>query len=222
MNKWFPASKIILTGNPVRKEIQQLAEGADLKAKALQHFGLSADKKTILVIGGSLGARTINLSIEQGLKNISDSGIQLLWQTGKEFFQQAKGDVETLNNPSIKAFAFIREMELAYSVADIVISRAGAIAISELCIAGKPSILVPSPNVAEDHQTKNAKSLADNQAALMVRDVDAQESLASTALATINDSSLLIKLSENILKRAKPMAIKEITNEIIGLMPKTT
>ena len=219
MDKWLPISKIVTTGNPVRKEIQKLAEGADLKAKAIQHFSLSAEKKTILVIGGSLGARTINLSIEKGLKNIADAGHQLLWQTGKLFFSQAKTDVETLNNPSIKAFAFIKEMDLAYSLADVVISRAGAIAISELCIAGKPSILVPSPNVAEDHQTKNAKALADKQAALMIRDVDAGQSLVDTALELIHNTSRLQMLSGNILKLAKPSAITEIANEITNLIP---
>ncbi len=220
MERWFPAAKVVLTGNPVRKEIQLLAEGADLRTKALNHFGLSAEKKTILVIGGSLGARTINMSIEGQLKAIKESGVQLLWQTGKSFYSQAKASVEKNNHQSVKAFAFIKEMDLAYAAADLVISRAGAIAISELCIAGKPSILVPSPNVAEDHQTKNAKALVEKQAAIMVKDSSANESLINEALELIYNTERLNTLHTNIANLAKPFAIAQITSEIISLLNK--
>ncbi|MEM9024370.1 MAG: undecaprenyldiphospho-muramoylpentapeptide beta-N-acetylglucosaminyltransferase, partial [Bacteroidota bacterium] len=153
MEKFFPKDKLILTGNPVRKEVVSL-EGK--RARALEHFGLRDDRPIILVVGGSLGARSINLAIRDGLDRITEQGVQLIWQTGKPFFEEAQLAVRDRDGHGIKAYDFITKMDLAYAAADLVISRAGAIAVSELCLTAKPCILVPYPYAAEDHQTKNA------------------------------------------------------------------
>ena len=215
MEKYFPAEKIILTGNPVRQDITRL-EGK--KEEALKFFGLDPTKKTILVIGGSLGARTINESMEAGLKDFAAGNIQLLWQTGKPFFLRAADAVLPFREKGISAFDFIQRMDLAYAAADAVISRAGASSVSELCLAAKPSILVPSPNVAEDHQSKNAKALVDRQAALLVKDSDACEWLVKVALELIQDSKQQEELKINIGKLALPDSADRIVEEIYNLV----
>lgn len=215
MESFFPAEKLVMTGNPVRKDIMEL-EGK--RRDALLHFGLTSEKKTILVIGGSLGARTINESIAGGLQQIADAGYQLIWQTGRAYYPQAQELEKPFAEAGIRAFDFIRQMDLAYAAADVVVSRAGALSISELCLAGKPSILVPSPNVAEDHQTKNAMSLVREQAALLVRDAEAQQKLIPAALELAGNEAEQQRLSQNILKLARPNAAIDIVNELLKLV----
>ncbi len=213
MDRFFPKEKIILTGNPVRKDI--MANQVD-KKEALSFFGLSAEKPVILSVGGSLGALTLNKSIHSGLTELADSGVQLIWQTGKGYAETATEAVAASKVPGFKALPFINRMDLAYAAADVVISRAGAIAISELCLKGKPSILVPSPNVAEDHQTRNALALVSTDAALMVRDNAAVENLVKTAVKLAGDKDTCTKLSTNIKKLAHPEAALEIARIIIN------
>ncbi|GAB3526825.1 undecaprenyldiphospho-muramoylpentapeptide beta-N-acetylglucosaminyltransferase [Pontibacter brevis] len=215
MEAFFPAEKLVLTGNPVRSDIMN----SQLKRQeALQHFGLIGEKKTILVIGGSLGARTINHSIAAGLEQILQAGYQLIWQTGKGYYAEAQALEEKYKAQDVRAFDFIKRMDLAYAAADIVISRAGALSISELCLAGKPAILVPSPNVAEDHQTKNAMALVQQNAAILVRDTEAAEKLVPAALKLAQDEQEQKRLRTNILKMARPNAAADIVNELIGLI----
>ncbi|WP_242928558.1 undecaprenyldiphospho-muramoylpentapeptide beta-N-acetylglucosaminyltransferase [Pontibacter vulgaris] len=215
MQAFFPADKMVLTGNPVRKDIM---DSHEKREEALQHFGLTSGKKTILVIGGSLGARTINQSIAAGLEQITKAGYQLIWQTGRMFYPQAQELAKPYAEMGVRAYDFIKRMDLAYAAADIVISRAGALSISELCLAGKPSVLVPSPNVAEDHQTKNAMALVQEHAAILVRDQEASQKLVQTALGLAQNEQEQKRLSENILKLARPNAAADIVNELIKLI----
>ena len=217
MEKYFPAEKIILTGNPVRQDITQL-EGK--RAEALKHFGLSETKKTLLVIGGSLGARTVNESMDGGLKTFSDGGVQVLWQTGKHYFPRAVDAVQPYSQNGLQAFEFIQRMDLAYAAADVVISRAGASSVSELCLASKASILVPSPNVAEDHQSKNARTLVDRKAALLVKDEDAREWLVKVAMELIHSDARQAELQKNIGQLALPGSADRIAEEIYALAMK--
>ncbi|MBO5963422.1 MAG: undecaprenyldiphospho-muramoylpentapeptide beta-N-acetylglucosaminyltransferase [Bacteroidales bacterium] len=215
MDRWFDRNKIVYTGNPIRQIIARLYEGIEEKRKnATETFDLSDDKKTVLVVGGSLGALTINESICKNLDYFDKNNIQLIWQTGKWYYPKAKECVEKLQSSNIKVHEFIYEMDQAYSLADVIISRAGAIAISELCIVGKPSILVPSPNVSEDHQTKNANALVAKNAALMVKDIEARESLITVLDQIINDEQMQKNLSENIKNMGIRSADKRIVEEI--------
>jgi UDP-N-acetylglucosamine--N-acetylmuramyl-(pentapeptide) pyrophosphoryl-undecaprenol N-acetylglucosamine transferase len=215
MEKYFPPGKIVFTGNPVRKDILDLT---GKREKALDHFAFNTSDRTLLILGGSLGARTINESILAGINKLIDAQVQVIWQTGKIYFQRIKEQIEGKDLRRIRVVDFLNQMDLAYAAADVVISRAGALAISELCIAGKPSILVPSPNVAEDHQTKNAEALAKVEAALLVKDVEAKEVMVSEALKLIFDEQLCEKLNQNISKWAKPQATEEIVDEIEKLI----
>lgn len=215
MGQFFPEHKIVLTGNPVRQDIldyQQKREEAET------FFNLRPNRKTILVLGGSLGARTLNESTAGSLATIAQEGYQLLWQTGKAYFPQALAQVATFQGQGIHTFDFIRRMDLAYAAADIVISRAGALSISELSVTGKPVILVPSPNVAEDHQTKNALALVRKEAALLVKDQEAQQILFDEALALLEDPERQRSLSQNILQLGKPQATHAIVEEVINLI----
>ena len=215
MDRFFPAEKIIITGNPVR---QQLLDCKLSKEEALKSFGLDPQKKTILIVGGSLGARTVNESVLQHLDEIRSSNVQIIWQTGKYYYSEM---LKQLNNhtdvPTLKPTDFIADMGAAYKAADLVISRAGASSISEFCLLGTPVILVPSPNVAEDHQTKNAMALVDKDAALYVKDAEAREKVIALALQTVNDDARLASLSTNILKLALPDSAEIIANEVIRL-----
>lgn len=213
MERFFPAAKIIVTGNPVRKEI---AESTIPRNEALGFFDLDPSKPVVLVVGGSLGARTINQSIHQGLPLLAENNIQLIWQTGKFYDPVAAEAVRPFAQKGIRQMDFIRKMEMAYAAADIVISRAGAIAISELCLAGKPCILVPSPNVAEDHQTKNAMALVSNKAALMVTDAGSPENLVSTAIGLVNNKAEMQELSKNITQLGKPGSARQIAQVILN------
>jgi UDP-N-acetylglucosamine--N-acetylmuramyl-(pentapeptide) pyrophosphoryl-undecaprenol N-acetylglucosamine transferase len=215
MEKWFPKHKIILTGNPVRQEVVQL-EGK--KDRGLEHFGLLKGVNTVLVIGGSLGARTINESVLEWLTVCKQSGLQLLWQTGKAFYEKAAKAAEAVGGESIKVVSFIDRMDLAYAVADIVISRAGAMSLSELCLVCKPAILIPSPNVSEDHQTKNAMALVNHNAALMIADKDAKDTLGKIVFDLLNDQQQIEKLKENIAKLGFVNAAEAIASEIYALV----
>jgi UDP-N-acetylglucosamine--N-acetylmuramyl-(pentapeptide) pyrophosphoryl-undecaprenol N-acetylglucosamine transferase len=217
MERFFPAEKIMLTGNPVR---QGLLNNQKPKEEAIKTFGLSAEKKTVLIVGGSLGARTVNESILNHLPEIEavKDSIQFIWQTGKFYNAQILKELDTKGKPeNLFVTDFISKMEDAYSAADLVISRAGAGSISEFCLLEKPVILVPSPNVAEDHQTKNAMALVNNDAALFVKDAEAKGTLLPLAINTVNDSDKLTSLSKNIAKLALRDSANVIANEVFKL-----
>jgi len=214
MQKFFPAEKIILTGNPVRQDIIDLA---GKKSEASAFFGIDENKKTLLVIGGSLGARTLNESVIQALHTLKSEGIQLIWQTGKYFYPKAKEACKGYEMHGIQAHEFINRMDFAYAAADAVISRAGAISVSEICLAKKPTILVPSPNVAEDHQTKNAQVLANKNAALMISDVEAREHLMTSMIKLIHDENKKSELIRNISPLGMANSAKDIAKEILKL-----
>ena len=216
MERFFPKDRIILTGNPVRQELQN---DTISREEAIRFFNLDPSKKTILVIGGSLGARTINNSIAAGIEKIPQN-IQLIWQSGKGYDTQAQKALEEKKPENIKQMPFISRMDMAYKAADLVISRAGASSISELCLLGKPVILIPSPNVAEDHQTKNAQALSTMNAALMIRDCDAQNLLIDTALKTVQDETSLKNMSDNISKMAQRDSATRIADIIFELVTK--
>lgn len=215
MEKFFPKEKIILTGNPVRQDILSL-EGK--RERGLEQFGLDGTKKIILVIGGSLGARTINESILNCLERFANENIQLIWQTGKGYFETAKNAVSNYEGKGIKAFDFIQKMDYAYAVADVVISRAGASSVSELCLVKKPTILIPSPNVAEDHQTKNAMALVTYNAAIIIKDAESKAQLCEQAVRLVKDTEACAKLSESIGKLALPDSAIVIANEVLSLI----
>lgn len=215
MQQFFPASKIILTGNPVREEMVKI-EGKRKDAAAF--FGLNSELKTILVVGGSQGARSINHAIKAHLKEISEAGVQLIWQCGKIFFEEAKQAVAAMGNDKIKVFDFITRMDYAYAMADVIISRAGASTVSELCIIGKPAVLVPLPTAAEDHQTKNCKALVEKNAALLIADKNAMEQLVKTTLDLIQDESKQQQLSKNIAGMALANSAKVIAEQVLGLI----
>lgn len=219
MEKFFPSGKIILTGNPVRQDITDLVSK---KKEAMAYFGLSPDKKTLLVIGGSLGALTINESIAASLEMFNAGNIQVVWQTGKNYYETAGRNFNMDSQSGGKGWvgAFISKMDFAYSVADMVVSRAGAISVSELCIAGKACILVPSPNVAEDHQTKNAMALVRENAALMIKDSEARALLGQKVIALMNDPVQMKKLEMNISGLAMKNAASAIADEVIALAGK--
>ena len=215
MERFFPADRIMLTGNPVR---QELTNNKCTREEALKSFALSPDKKTILLVGGSLGARTINESVLAHLKEIEDSGLQFIWQTGKYYSEEIAKGLKQKGHPScLFVCDFIADMASAYRAADLVISRAGASSISEFCLIGKPVILVPSPNVAEDHQTKNALALVNRDAALYVKDSEAKEKLIPLAIQTVGDEAKLKTLGENVLKMALPDSARIIAQEVLKL-----
>ncbi|MFD1469439.1 undecaprenyldiphospho-muramoylpentapeptide beta-N-acetylglucosaminyltransferase [Hymenobacter caeli] len=213
MEKFFPADKIVLTGNPVRAEI----EGGD-RAEALQFFGLDPAKKTLLVVGGSLGARTLNLATAAALPRLQAAGVQLLWQTGKLYFPEAETQAAPYAADGLHALEFIRRMDLAYAAADVVVSRAGALSVSELCLTGKASILVPSPNVAEDHQTKNALALMNKGAAVLITDEHAPERLYDEALRLLADPERQQQLQTRVRELARPNATTAIVDELLKLI----
>jgi UDP-N-acetylglucosamine--N-acetylmuramyl-(pentapeptide) pyrophosphoryl-undecaprenol N-acetylglucosamine transferase len=215
MERFFPADKIMLTGNPVR---QALLDSKVTREDAIASFGLDAQKKTVLLVGGSLGARTINESVLGHLDEIEKSGLQFIWQTGKYYSDQIRERLKQMGCPAnLVVCDFIADMAAAYKAADLVISRAGASSISEFCLIGMPVILVPSPNVAEDHQTKNAMALVNREAALYVKDSEAPEKLIRLAIHTVRDSFKLKQLSENVLKMALPNSAEIIAREVISL-----
>ena len=229
MENFFPADKIILTGNPVRQNLLTNQENRD---EALRNFGFAVDKKTILVLGGSLGARTINNAMKASLEQIREhSDIQFIWQTGKIYIDEVKTfmheqvgeeviDHRVKSVPNLYITDFVKNMDEAYAAADLVVSRAGAGSISEFCLLHKPVILVPSPNVAEDHQTKNALALVNREAAIYVKDMEATVDLIPVALETVYDDARLKELSENIAKLAYPDSARIIAKEVLKLVKK--
>lgn len=227
MERFFPAEKLILTGNPVR---QALVDSRITREQAAEHFGLNPQKKTILILGGSLGARTLNRTMEAALRDIKGHPeVQFIWQTGRIYINEVKDAIttftgDTMRNvrvpslPNLYVNDFISEMPMAYGLADLVVSRAGAGSISEFCLLGKPVILVPSPNVAEDHQTKNALALVNKDAALYVKDADAATQLVDLALRTVADDDRLHSLSEHIARLALPDSADRIAKEVLKLI----
>ncbi|MBS1764137.1 MAG: undecaprenyldiphospho-muramoylpentapeptide beta-N-acetylglucosaminyltransferase [Bacteroidetes bacterium] len=217
METYFPKEKILLTGNPVRENVLRI-EGK--RQEAFSFFRLNPDKKTLLVVGGSQGARSINRSILAGLKEIEQAGVQLVWQTGKLFYEEAQNAVTSAGMDNVRVFDFISQMDFAYAIADLIVSRAGASTVSEITLIGKPCVMVPLPTAAEDHQTKNIESLVRKQAALMVHDSAAAATLVSTALTTLKDESLLKSLADNARAMALPDSAEKIAQEVISLARK--
>ncbi|MTI32858.1 undecaprenyldiphospho-muramoylpentapeptide beta-N-acetylglucosaminyltransferase [Xanthovirga aplysinae] len=215
MEKFFPKEKVVLTGNPVRSDI---IGAAKKREQALEFFDFSEEKPVLLIIGGSLGARTLNEGVFAGLKELIDQGVQVIWQIGRFYYKDIKKRLEEFETTNIRAMEFIKEMDLAYGAADVVVSRAGALSVSELCLAKKPSIFVPSPNVAEDHQTKNARALVEKDAAWMINDREAKENLVDRALELLNNEEERKRLSENIALWGRPEAAEDIVNEILKLI----
>lgn len=214
LDKFFPPDKIILTGNPVREEVVKI-EGK--KVEAAKFFNLYPDKKTVLVVGGSQGSVAINKSIQKWLDLFIQRDVQLVWQTGSSFYDDANNEINKLKTELIKATAFIDRMDLAYAMADVIVSRAGAIAISEICIVGKPPVFIPLPSAAEDHQTKNAKALVDNHAAILLPQGEADEKLGKILFELINDEKKQQTFSENLKKLAIRNSADKIADEIIKL-----
>ncbi|MFP4089846.1 MAG: undecaprenyldiphospho-muramoylpentapeptide beta-N-acetylglucosaminyltransferase [Cyclobacteriaceae bacterium] len=221
METFFPKEKIVFTGNPVRHDIVKLAAtGLESKrAEAFDYFGLDAARKTLLVVGGSLGARTLNNSMIEGVSRLSAAGIQVIWQSGKFYYEEMRSKLAALENTEgIKLHEFLSRMDLAYAAADVVVSRAGALAISELALVKKPTIFVPSPNVAEDHQRKNAESLVKEKAALMVLDREAGGKLIEDAIRLLEDKGQQQELAKHIGRLARPDAARHIAEEVISLI----
>lgn len=215
MEKFFPAEKLVLTGNPVRKDIA--AKDIE-REEAVQFFELNPAQPVILVIGGSLGARTLNESVLAGIDELQKAGVQVLWQCGRFYFEEMKRRTAGKDMTGIVLMEFIREMDQAYAAADIVVSRAGALSISELCVVARPVIFVPSPNVAEDHQTSNAMALVQRQAALMVSDAEAREHLVAAAIGLLYDEEKKAALAKNIESMGKPDATEMIVDELEKLI----
>lgn len=209
MEQFFPKEKIVKTGNPIRDGLLNIGE---YRSEGLSYFHLDSQRKTLLVLGGSLGARRINQLIEQQLPLFEQLGVQVLWQCGKLYYEEYK----KYNSEQIRVLAFIDRMELAYAAADVIISRAGASSVSELCVVGKPVIFIPSPNVAEDHQTKNARAIADKQAAILLRESELNEQFANTFSKLIADEAQQEALSAHIKALAQPNATKDIVNLILN------
>jgi len=214
MERFFPADKIIMTGNPVRQNVLDTTLSVE---EARSMFNLAPEKKTILLVGGSLGARTVNESVLQNLDLIEKSGVQFIWQTGKFYHEDIVNQLKDKDLPMLHVTDFISDMGAAYKAADLVISRAGASSISEFCLIGKPVILVPSPNVAEDHQTKNAMALVNKDAAIYVKDADAPKVLIQKALEIVGDASKMASMSENIKKLGLKNSADVIADEVIKL-----
>jgi len=214
LEQFFPKNKIVLTGNPVR---QDLIDIKNKRKEAREYFNLAEDKKVLLVLGGSLGARRVNQLIAKELVNFTSQNVQVIWQCGKLYFEEYQ---RYNDNENVQVVSFIERMDLVYAAADIVISRAGASSVSELCIVGKPVIFIPSPNVAEDHQTKNAKAIVDKDGALMVKEGELDTQFTATFNNLLNDEELQKSLSGNIEKLAKVNATKDIVDEIVKLIKK--
>lgn len=215
MERFFPKESIEMTGNPVRQDFLEVQPKAE---EAYRHFGFNPEIPTLLVVGGSLGARTINQSMMKDLEKLKASNVQVLWQTGKYYFEEVKKRVEESPCERIVVTDFVKRMDYAYAIADLVVSRAGASSISELCLLGKSSILIPSPNVAEDHQTHNAEALSTKGAAILVRDADAPQLMVDEALSLLNDPDRLVKLGENAKSLGQLNSADRIADEILKLV----
>jgi UDP-N-acetylglucosamine--N-acetylmuramyl-(pentapeptide) pyrophosphoryl-undecaprenol N-acetylglucosamine transferase len=215
MERFFPEEKIVMTGNPVRKEVIN-TEGK--RNEAAKHFGLDAGKKTLFIVGGSLGALAVNKAIVKSLYKLVDEGVQVLWQTGEYFYRDAVKAAKPYSGKGVKVTSFIEKMDYAYALSDVIISRAGAIAISEIANVAKPAIFVPLPTAAEDHQTKNAMALVENNAALMVENKDVMEELTPAVINLIKNEEKQTELKRNLKKLAIDDAAEKITDELLKLM----
>ncbi|MBW1656976.1 undecaprenyldiphospho-muramoylpentapeptide beta-N-acetylglucosaminyltransferase [Flavobacterium quisquiliarum] len=213
LERFFPKEKIVLTGNPVRQDLIDIESKRD---EAITFYGLDSNKKTLLVLGGSLGARRINQLIEKELQNFLSQNVQVIWQCGKLYFEEYK----KYNQPNVKVVDFIERMDFVYAASDIIISRAGASSVSELCIVGKPVIFIPSPNVAEDHQTKNAQAIVDAKGAILLKESELESEFSIVFEALLKDSGKQKQLSDNIKKLARPKATQDIVAEIVKLIKK--
>lgn len=213
LERFFPKEKIVLTGNPVRQDLIDIESKRD---EAVAFYGLDANKKTLLVLGGSLGARRINQLIEKELQNFLSQDVQVIWQCGKLYFEEYK----KYNQPNVKVVDFIERMDFVYAASDVIISRAGASSVSELCIVGKPVIFIPSPNVAEDHQTKNAQAIVDAKGAILLKESELDSQFSIVFEALLKDHGKQKQLSDNIKKLAKPKATQDIVAEIVKLIKK--
>jgi UDP-N-acetylglucosamine--N-acetylmuramyl-(pentapeptide) pyrophosphoryl-undecaprenol N-acetylglucosamine transferase len=211
LERFFPKEKIVLTGNPVRQDLIDIESKRD---EAIAFYGLDPNKKTLLVLGGSLGARRINQLIEKELQNFLSQNVQVIWQCGKLYFE----DYKKYNQPNVKVVDFIERMDFVYAASDVIISRAGASSVSELCIVGKPVIFIPSPNVAEDHQTKNAQAIVDAKGAILLKESELDSQFSIVFEALLKDSGKQKQLSDNIKKLAKPRATQDIVAEIVKLI----
>ncbi|NER12478.1 undecaprenyldiphospho-muramoylpentapeptide beta-N-acetylglucosaminyltransferase [Leptobacterium flavescens] len=211
LERFFPAEKIVKTGNPVREDLLEISSKTE---EAKEHFKLDRTKKTLLVMGGSLGARRINQAVESRLDFFRENNIEVIWQCGKLYYEEYK----KYNKDNVSVFQFLNRMDLAYAAADIIVSRAGAGSVSELCIVGKPVVFIPSPNVAEDHQTKNAEAIVNEKAAVLVKEKNIDEEFEATFMNIVNSEPLQKELGENIKKLALPEATKQIANEIEKLL----
>ena len=211
LDRFFPSDKIILTGNPTRKNMTDIS---GKEKEGYEFYDFDTNKKTILIIGGSLGARTLNESVINKLEELKKANVNVLWQCGKLYHEKLQGELKNNDMGAVKMVQFIHRMDLAYAIADVVISRAGAISVSELCLVKKPTILVPSPNVSEDHQTKNAMALVNKKAAILIKDIEAKVQLIPEALNLISDQHKCQELSTNIASLGKPNATKEIVNQL--------
>ncbi len=217
MERYFPSKKIVFTGNPVR---ENLIASRNLKSEAAGYFGLKENKPVILILGGSLGARSINNAVLKNLDIIANSGIEVICQTGTLYYEQIQEQIKNHKPANLQIHQFLSKMDYAYSVADLVISRAGAGTISELCLVGKPAILVPSPNVSEDHQTKNAMALVEKDAAVMLTDKEIDGKLFQEAFEMVNNKELCLLMAANIKTLAKPEATRKIVDEAEKLLLK--
>jgi len=215
MEKFFPEERIVMTGNPVRKDLENISSK---NPEAIDYFGLDINKPVLLIVGGSLGARTINQGVRKGLKQLIDAGIQVIWQTGKHYYSSIKDELKDVNYEGFWFSDFISRMDYAYAAADLVVSRAGAGTISELCLLKKPSILIPSPNVAEDHQTKNACALSDSGAAVFIPDNMVDEKLIISAIELLSDKEKLKNLSEQIALFAQHNSAERIVDEMVRIV----
>ena len=215
MQQYFPADRIVVTGNPVRNDIADLN---NKRGEAMAHFGLQNDKKTLLILGGSLGARTLNESLAASYDKLVESGYQVIWQCGKVYIDDLQQRLANKLPESVKLMPFIKQMPLAYAAADVVVSRAGALSIAEICIAEKPVILVPSPNVAEDHQTKNAMALVKENAAVLVKDGLAKQELVGVAIELLGNTEKQHELQKQIANFAKPDAAQAIAEQVFSLV----
>ncbi len=213
LERFFPKEKIVLTGNPVRQDLIDIESKRD---EAIAFYGLDPNKKTLLVLGGSLGARRINQLIEKELQNFLSQDVQVIWQCGKLYFEEYK----KYNQPNVKVVDFIERMDFVYAASDVIISRAGASSVSELCIVGKPVIFIPSPNVAEDHQTKNAQAIVDAKGAILLKESELDSQFSIVFEALLKDHGKQKQLSDNIKKLAKPKATQDIVAEIVKLIKK--
>ena len=215
MEKYFPKDKIVVTGNPVRDGI---VLDPSKKNEAFAFFGFKANVPTILMTGGSLGARTLNEAMLKSLPTFIENGYQVIWQTGGFYFEEMKSRAASLDLTAVKVYDFLRDMDKAYAISDVVVARAGALSIAEMELVGKATILIPSPNVAEDHQTKNAKALVDREAAIFIHDKKAVDGLAAATQRLIEDTNTKLELEKNIKQLAKPQAAKTIASEVIKLV----